>query len=448
MDQSFSIENFKKILSFENRRGRNLEKEFFPEVFHITKEIALTNKKLHEHFRYRTSDENELTELNNAKTKNKNLKEQLIDKLLKEISDKVLDTKYKIEIIKVETKNKPVYTIKPTAENYFTIKQLQYNVKKSFKVTQANRFAIINQINSLLSDNFPKIVLRTDIKSFYESIPHDKLIAKINDNPALSFFSKKLLCRILKDFLIESGASEPIGIPRGIGVSAYLAELYMRDIDKELSSLENVTYYARYVDDIILVFTPTSNQKSPTYIDQAKQLLEKDTGLKMNSLKTSELDLVRSNVACELNFLGYKFQFKNLNLHKIRLTDSKMDKYKKRISNAIQEYNDQFPFHSKNARRILIHRLNFLTGNTRLENNKENVLVGIYYTNNLISEPQEDLIELDTFLAEQADAHIPHIRLRQRIKLFSFKKGFQTRKFVNFNLKTKRVTLKEILETL
>ena len=30
LDQSFSIDNFRKILEYENRKGRNLEKEFFP----------------------------------------------------------------------------------------------------------------------------------------------------------------------------------------------------------------------------------------------------------------------------------------------------------------------------------------------------------------------------------------------------------------------------------
>ena len=39
MDQSFSVDNFKKILSYENRKGRNLEKEFFPAIFEMTKAI-------------------------------------------------------------------------------------------------------------------------------------------------------------------------------------------------------------------------------------------------------------------------------------------------------------------------------------------------------------------------------------------------------------------------
>lgn len=450
MDQSFSTENFEGILSRENRKGRNLEKEFFPLIFETTKAITEINKKIHLRLRLRIADDPTLAALNEEKVNKKNLKKELIEKHLNEVSNKLLIPKFRVSIKKLETDDKPVYTTDNTAEDYFAIKQLQFNVRKSFKVKQANRFAIVNQINSLLTDNFPKVVLRTDVKSFYETIPHDKLRTKINDNPLLSFLSKKMIWKILEDFLAASEATEKIGIPRGIGVSAYLAELYMRDIDKGISSLKDVTYYARYVDDIIIVFTPTTNKTVPTYIDQVKKIIETDTGLKMNLKpeKTKEIDLIISNGASDLSFLGYKFEFNNLKFTQIRLTEDKLKKHKGRITNAIQDFNTQKKFDARGARRILIHRLNFLTGNTRLENNKANILIGIYYTNSLLSQPLEDLTDLDNFLNDQIDTSIANADLRKRLKLFSFKKGFEEKKYVNFSSKTKQVTLNEILNTL
>jgi hypothetical protein len=448
MDQSFSVGNFKKILSYENRKGRNLEKEFFPDVFDVTKEITEINKKIHKQLRYRVTDEKVLAKLNEEKVNKKNFKQELIEKKLSEVIEKLLDPKFKIEITRIETDDKPVYTTTAAAENFFAIKQLQYNVRKSFKVKQANRFAIVNQINSLLTDNFPKIVFRTDVKSFYESIPQDKLLAKINDNPLLSFLSKKLIWKILKDFHELSGATDKVGIPRGIGVSAYLAELYMRDIDKAICSLKDVTYYARYVDDIIIVFTPTSNQTTPTYIDQVKRIIESGTGLEMHPKKTYEIDLVKGHAACKLCFLGYRFEFNNKKFQQIGLTRNKLKKYIQRITNAIHEYNTQMEFNSKAARRTLIHRFNFLTGNTRLENNKSNVLLGIYYSNSLLSQPLNDLVALDQFFYKKIDRYIDDTKLKNRLKKFSFKKGFEERKYVNFSSKTKRVTLNEILKTL
>jgi len=321
-------------------------------------------------------------------------------------------------------------------------------VRKSFKVKQANRFAVVNQIKSLLIDDFPKVVLRTDIKSFYESIPHEKLLSRINDNPILSFLSKKLILKILSDFLDKSESEEKIGIPRGLGVSAYLAELYMRDIDKEIASLENVTYYARYVDDIIIVFSPTTNSKTVSYLNKVKNIIEFETGLKMNEAKTIELELIRGNAKNELSFLGYKFLFDNLKFQQIKLTDNKINKYKDRIGKTLTAFNEESKADAKHARKLLIHRFNFLTGNTRLENNKENVLVGIYYTNSLLTEKLEDLIELDQYLHTQIDSKIANLTLRTRLKLFSFKKGFEKRTYVNFDSKRKKkITLKEVLQT-
>lgn len=450
LDQSFSFDNFKVILSRENRKGRNLEKEFFPAIFETTKDITEINKKINFRLRLKIKDDPTIAALNEEKANKKSLKKERIEEHLNEISNKLLNPNFRVSIKKLETDDKPVYTTDNSAEDYFAIKQLQFNVRKSFKVQQANRFAIINQINSLLTDNFPKIVLRTDVKSFYETIPHDKLRKKINDNPLLSFLSKKMIWKILEDFLVESEATEKIGIPRGIGVSAYLAELYMRDIDKGISSLKDVTYYARYVDDIIVVFTPTTKKTLPTYIELVKKIIETDTGLKINLKpeKTKEIDLVISNAASELSFLGYKFEFNNLKFIKVSLTSDKLNKYKARITNAINEFNTQSKFNVRSARRILIHRLNFLTGNTRLENNKANVLIGIYYTNSLLSEPLEDLTALDNFLYNLIETNIANVDLQKRLKQFSFKKGFEERKFVNFNSKIKRVTLNEILNTL
>lgn len=83
-----------------------------------------------------------------------------------------------------------------------------------------------------------------------------------------------------------------------------------------------------------------------------------------------------------------------------------------------------------------------------MENNKSNVLLGIYYSNSLLSQPLDDLIALDLFFYKKIDRFIDDEKLRIRLKKFSFQKGFEERKYVNFSSKTKQVTLDEILKTL
>ena len=99
------------------------------------------------------------------------------------------------------------------------------------------------------------------------------------------------------------------GIPRGIGISAYLSELYMRDIDIKIKSLEDVIYYARYVDDIIVIICPKTESTKKDYLSELKKIIciENKLTLKDGSdgepSKTFIKDLTNINVIC--NYLLY-----------------------------------------------------------------------------------------------------------------------------------------------
>ena len=86
---------------------------------------------------------------------------------------------------------------------FYAIKQLQYNIRKTFKVKQADRYSILKQIKLLLSDNFPKYIIRTDIKSFYESIPQVGLLEKIEQNTLLNYSQRNLLQKLLKSMRLK-----------------------------------------------------------------------------------------------------------------------------------------------------------------------------------------------------------------------------------------------------
>jgi AMMECR1 domain-containing protein len=74
--------------------------------------------------------------------------------------------------------------------------------------------------------------------------------------------------------------------------------------------------------------------------------------------------------------------------------------------------------------------MRFLTGNTRLKNNKNNVLVGIYHSNSQLTET-DDLISLDDYLRNKIGA-LPITQLRERLKKYSFESGFEERRFSPF----------------
>lgn len=442
LDQSFSANNFKTILDLENRKGVFLEGAFFPDVKEATDKLKDCNQEIRIKRKQKNVTKDDLRDLYNKRRDLKGDKNAQLNSELIKVSKKVQATDFKIELTQIPMgANKPLYTVKDTPECYFTMKQIQRNVSRLFGVKQSNRFEIVSQVTTLLNDSFPKYVLRTDIDDFYESIPHNRLLDKIHGNNLLSPFSRKILRQILYQY--KGLANSDRGIPRGIGVSAYLAELYMRDIDKRIMAMADVLYYARYVDDIIIIFTPTTTNHQLDYLNKIKNIIENDFDLRLNDSppdsKTLTFDLTALHQASELEYLGYRIIFGDGDI-RTRLTDKKITKYRKRIDLAFNNYSHLSKVDSKEARKLLIKRLRFLTGNTRLKNNKNNVLVGIYYSNPHLTEVT-DLISLDDYLRTKINT-LTQNRLQNRLRKFSFVEGFRNRRFSPFKTHDLKIIMK------
>ncbi len=438
LNQSFSADNFRTILDLENRKGVYLEGLFFPSIKKTTEDIKQCNKDIREERRSKPKLNDELEKLYERRKELKEKKEEQLNAELQKVSDKVVNPTFRVKLDKKDIPSeKSLYIVRNSPEHYFTMKQLQSNISRLFMVKQANRFEIVNQIKVLLNDGFPKYVIRTDIDDFYENIPHEPLLEKINGNNLMTPFSRKILIQILRRYKGLSGSDK--GIPRGIGISANLAELYMRDIDKDIMSLKGISYYARYVDDIIIIFTPISNNQRRTYLSEVKEVMAKFE-LELNERKTESFDLQNSEETHRLDYLGYKI-FYGKDILKTRLTDKKITKYKNRINSAFSHYLNLSKIDEKKARKLFVKRIRFLTGNTRLKNNKKNILVGIYYSNCQLTE-KEDLISLDDYLREKINNKIKLDKLQVRLKKYNFREGFEAKRFSPF----KTHELQEITE--
>jgi len=433
LDQSFSADNFRRILDYENRKGVYLEGEYFEDTAKITEQIKKCNTDIKDKKRTASADEFETfrKETNLKKEELKEKKEELLTAELQKISDIIVNNRFRIILTKDDTiTDKPVYIIDNKPENFFALKQIQYNFRRLYKVKQANRFQILSQLKVLLDDPFPKYVIRTDIQEFYESIPHDKLLQKLNEENLLTFFSKKILFQILNEYKKLSGSDK--GVPRGVGISAYLSELYMRDIDKQIKSLPTVTYYARYVDDIIIIFTPTSTKDSRDYLNKIDEIIETKYSLTRNKTKTAEFDLIDSPKLCNIEYLGYKILFGNSpDSINFKLTTNKRNRYRRRIDLILDSYLNHSKVDEKKARKILIKRVKFITGNTRLLNNKKNILVGVYYSNNLLTD-SSDFKGLDSYLSHRVNSRILSTTVQTRLRKYSFNNGFITKRFTPF----------------
>lgn len=461
LDQSFSAKNFYTILLEENRKGINLEKEFFKtEIFDkYSLKIKEINKKLRTNIRSFIRKDNKsrnytLTQelyirykarLNYIKSEIKKEKEEKLLEIFEKICNNVQNKSFKIKLNQSIHGGKAVYSIDRIPEYYFTAKKLQNNFHQLYGIKQSNRYQIISQIKCLINDKFPKYIIRTDIKGFYESILNVKITNKLNEENLLSPFSKKIIKQLIREYEKMSGLGKGVGIPRGVGISAYLAEYYMRKIDKNIESLPFLSYYARYVDDIIIVFTPQYTNGYKDYFDEIEKIITKDTGLSLNlkKSKTQKIDLIRrEDKNYNLNYLGYQYCFankpkrKDIEDVKIYLSSNKFNRYRTKIRLAFNEYNIQSSRNPKRAFNQLRARIKYLTGNTRLVNNKCNILVGIYFSNSFLTEEGvEELKKLDTTLLWYINRNIKNKTLKNILYRYNFYSGYTEKKYYKFSSK-------------
>jgi len=441
LDQSFSADNFRKILDYENRKGIYLEELFFqPDVVHLSAEI----KECNDQYKIIKSQKENLgidefnirrKAINNKKTEIKTKKDNLIYDELKKFSEIASKKEFNFSLLKKSDPifHKPIYAVENKPEYYFAMKQIQNNFRYIYKVKQANRYSVVSQIKTLLGDGFPKIVVRTDIKNFYESIPHNSFLKKLNEDSLLSFQTRQLLYKLLKGYEKISGV-EGKGIPRGIGISAYLAEFFMRGIDAEIRQMDDVYYYARYVDDIIVMFTPCNDGSFPDYISNIQQIIQSDQhNLTLNLTKSKFFDLREpQQTSRKLEYLGYEITFlKDSRDVSVGMTRRKVIKYCHRINVAFYNYHKERKVHEKRARKMLLKRLRYLTSNTRLKSRKQHVIIGIFYSNSLIDD-MAGVETIDKFLKSKILRNKLAPAFRNRLLKFSFKRGFEGRTFSPF----------------
>ena len=434
LDQSFSPKNFRKIFDVENRKGNYLEAKYFPEVESLSQDIQNKQREYERLKQFRDTLTEAVYQMQSQEIGRelehiKETKEQALTQALTQISDEALSDDFSIGITEIDIgTSKEAYTadLKPAA--FFALKQIQSNIRRLYKVKQGNRHHIMCQLREILGDTFPKYIIRTDISSFYESIPREKLLKKLSKDTLLSISSKKIIRKVLYEYKTLSGNAE--GLPRGIGLSAYLSELYMRDFDEAIQSYPGVIYYARYVDDIFIVYCPPADSYVFEFGRKLTQLFS-DSGLQRNRAKTSIHYGTRS-LKYSLEYLGYRIEY-NSGKVVMGMTASKLQKYKQRIDRSIEIYLKQIPYSELQARRLLMKRLKFLSGNTRLVNNKKNVVAGIYFSNPLLSSDEiQDLEELDHHLNNKLTT-IANVRLKKQMGKLSFKDGYNQKKFHKFS---------------
>lgn len=273
------------------------------------------------------------------------------------------------------------------------IRKIYENIKRIYKIKQANRNRIIKQLVVLLKDTYPSFIIRLDIKKFYESIDRDKVILKLIDDIRLNHHSISLMKSIFSNPMIKTS-----GLPRGISLSSILSELYMKKIDDTIRHFDGMYYYERFVDDIIIFYNGLENFDR---IQDKVCILINEKGLELNYNKTQFLEDSDLKKGKKLNYLGYSFKVssptqkdRSLNILNTELASTKVKTFKTRIAKSFVQFAKNGDFD------LLKQRIRFLSGNYWVSNPSDlrPIKAGIYYNYSLLSSSELDCLkELDYF---------------------------------------------------
>lgn len=331
---------------------------------------------------------------------------------------------------------------------------LNRNLKANYSSQNQDRKVTIDLIISHLKDSYSYCVHRLDIKSFYESFDRRDILKKFRND---SIISKKSVS-ILEGFFQELSKLGAKGLPRGIGISSVLSEIMMSQFDEKISSLKEVLFYARFVDDIIIITTPNFNSNAlkrkvkNAGLPEALEFHSKGDKVFFSTIsKASEKHMP----TVEFDFLGYLFSVKsvendvgrNLDFKRreldVSIASEKVKKIKLRIIKSFAATLSSRKA-SESDIALLNKRIMFLSKNFRLPNSEKekNIHSGIYHNYSFIDDLSQ-LKEIDRFyqsllfgnktrLSKRIRKGIP-FNSRKGLGKHSFLRGFQEKEHCRFD---------------
>jgi RNA-directed DNA polymerase len=157
-------------------------------------------------------------------------------------------------------------------------------------------------------------VYDADLKGYYDSIPHDKLLAcvrmRVVDRSVLNLIRMWLEAPIVEE---KNGKKMPPrsndrGTPQGGVVSPLLANIYLHWFDKKFQGLDGPANWAkarliRYADDMVTL----ARYQGSRLKGWTEGTLEGWLGLEINREKTRTIRLQEEGAT--LDFLGYSFRY-------------------------------------------------------------------------------------------------------------------------------------------
>lgn len=311
-----------------------------------------------------------------------------------------------------------------------------------FGLRVRGRDEIVREVVESLGDSTPMYIIRRDIESFYESVPIERVRGDLLHTAVLPI-QPRLFIKAFFDKFCGAGGQ---GVPRGVGLSAIIAELAMKDVDSRIREIPGVYKYFRYSDDI-LIFSYLPPAEIASHLVQII-----GPHMSFNESKAQDVSVVDSGanvVDCSFEYLGYRFSFRSQcgssKPREVRLaiSEKKINRMKTKVICSLKS------FRKNHDMGLLRDRLTYASGNfyayrrgARFIKQSRYARAGIYFNYHLCGTYRgsvfqrydcRELKALDGFfqsMIKSAGLSGPFAHAIQKI---SFYKGYEKRMMVRFN---------------
>ena len=353
----------------------------------------------------------------------------------------------------------PIVTYTKNGKTTFSVKSLPHKLvlrwcgEVTKRITRArlkSRTTIIKELKTFLREGTRYRIYKLDITSFFESCNRETVVLNLAKRDGSSH-----LVKLVDTFLTKFNELHGDGLPRGVEISPVLAESYLQEFDRQVLKHDDVIFYSRFVDDLIILTTSHESEKS--FYKFLISILP--SGLNFNFHK-KDVILVKEIEATTppalpsahtLEYLGYKLTITDpvVNKKKARseFREVRIELSVKKQNRLLQKiYKSFLAFSNDGDFNVLRERLFFLASNRDLVNKAKfrKIPTGIYYNYSELDFPNDSLTQIDQILRNIV-LH-PRGRLRGKVLLnsgqqaellkISFSKGFEKRVFKKYSPNT------------
>lgn len=319
------------------------------------------------------------------------------------------------------------------------IRKCARNIAKISAPLSQDRNKTIRELCSCLKWGAEQKIYKIDIASYYESLSPSLIKSTIMEDEGISNHTKNITISLLNQYWSSDGK----GLPRGLEISNPIANLILRNLDREIKNHPDCLFYSRFIDDILIV----SNQSNGVDIKKTfKKMLPEQ--LWLNTSKTASLNNDKTDST--FSYLGYEISVQGIDrahgYRNITLTHtkSKIKSVKDRIFQSFLDYSRTKDFD------LLVDRLKYLSCNRSFKRGRGRYKSGIYYSNSEVNN-SEKLGDIDKYVyAFSKNQGLSFLKGRcqltveqqRKLKKINFKAGFEKRFHLNLSYRRTQEVIK------